>query len=481
MASLATVVLKSPEPAVDDVRDVQTRNEASSDGPDQEWGIWSVGLTAIWTGDEILTVWKKTIFTVLALLAAVVGSSQAGGAPAIPSPPVDNAPPTPLPEDEAAAIAEYFRSRPPKTEKGMFREAIEPTYGVSYERYKKVNEHLGQRFDEKKAKKFSVKGLTEVGLLRDGVALEGTPAALDEATNLLAAIDEKIVARHESSGVPKTYETTAASPGADRPWYGGSPVGFYWKINSTAFAWDSYSCSSGFHYYVQPIAHPGVQWWFVSTAGHCAYSSPGIPGSGSLNKGLWTFSLANHTTSGPDCCSWGGNPANDVAVYHTYTTTAWNPGVAATRNVWMYCNNPANIPWSCGDTGNYGFPAGMTGTSVPDQHSLTCKTGQRTGTSCGSYYGVVTGVYANGQTGPVHQVNLVGQCGVFQGDSGGAVFFRNSSGGYTSAGIITGQTGVALPVSLCSLTNTRSQFSFVSNAQIAYTISGAGPANVFTW
>jgi hypothetical protein len=144
------------------------------------------------------------------------------------------------------------------------------------------------------------------------------------------------------------------------------------------------------------------------------------------------------------------HPTGSWAQYDMKLISFGCNAVAADRRVWNYCAPYPNCSSYAGGGTNSnwaGTAMNVTGGVAPWAGMSICKSGARTGTSCGT---VQQGFYSPGEYGNYYQwlwfVTGVGNCGVDEGDSGAPVYLYNGANNTVQvAGILVASYDEGIP------------------------------------
>lgn len=144
------------------------------------------------------------------------------------------------------------------------------------------------------------------------------------------------------------------------------------------------------------------------------------------------------------------HPSGAWAQYDMKLVSFGCNAVAADKRVWNYCGPYPNCSsWAGGGSNaNWaGTAMNTTGGVAPWAGMSICKSGARTGTSCGV---VGSGYFSAGFYGNYHQwlwfAHSFGNCGVDEGDSSGPVYLYNGSNNTVQiAGIAVASTVESIP------------------------------------
>ena len=278
-----------------------------------------------------------------------------------------------------------------------------------------------------------VDGVSEVVLNRQGLIIYGDPAKVRGLQARLGAQNLRVAEIVPTDGKPFVEVGAAVSQSFPIPWYAGQQA---WATNGSML------CSTGFAFRIQWNG----TWWYESTAGHCAYDIPtnGITDWGTsqvsgLGLGYWYepqwpgMGWTQIMWDGSLVCCPPLRQPYDISLFSVNSASQPSRPSPVSHIVVDYC------PGGCHrqtNTTTLNITSAITNSGTLSENSTyLVKSGQRTGTSTGIYRGVRT----DGR-GYISDLN---NCGVWDGDSGGAVFRHMGSSNVQAVGIISSRLGPA--------------------------------------
>lgn len=257
-------------------------------------------------------------------------------------------------------------------------------------------------------------GISSIQIGEEGVLVHGTAAkAAAQAARIreqVARIElvDRPVNYVEDSAVDNVIPQTAAGT---REWFPGREIRMYRAGNPVA------TCTQGYHFV---LYSNGLDYWYSSSAGHCAYNT--CPGGGVMADSYrWrNFSDSNTFGTGSPLSGYC-NP--DVSVWYLGQTFPHTRENNASSTVWDFCNGV-----TCTPSGSIGIARSVVDKVSFGIGTVLCHTGQTTGTGCGA----VMSIELNGRT----RVNMdafdTTNCGTQGGDSGGPWFWISGGVAYAA-------------------------------------------------
>ena len=309
-------------------------------------------------------------------------------------------------------------------------------------------------------------GVSGYALVPGAVTVWGRLDAVSALTTPLGEVGVKIELIIETDGRPFSFVPTTVTQNPAIPWAAGR------RLTDLS---GSPQCTSGYSWFVQS---GGARWWYMSTAGHCAfvpwntwtpnvlfggyYYAPNWPGVG------WSQRMEPNSVV---CCP-PSRLLYDISLYQVNGAAQASRPTPLSHLVANYCPGTSGGCQPNFNGATFSVAATLAENQLIPNSTYLTKSGQTTGTNSGIY----RGVNSNSQG----IVDNVSACGEYYRDSGAPVFINNGNGTVTAVGkASTGNidSGVASP-SYCpnSWTFRQYTFAFVSTltaATAAYVVTSS--------